>query len=130
MDKMDNIIQGIQAGLKEACIAGIRANAVLINSRFVKVPATAVPYIIRQHRVLDDSPNVYEHTFDSKDCITLPPMIAGLKAYFTDELPDEYAFALCETAMQDEYDNLRAENRRLKETLTEIKELIGLGADE
>lgn len=58
----------------------IRANAIIINENFVKVPEV----IVRDR----------DHIFSDK---IYPPMICGLEMHFTKaELPDNTMFAVCE----------------------------------
>lgn len=65
-----DIINKIAEARKLAFQEGIKANTVLINEKYAKVKAFTY---------LED---------------IFPPMICGLEAYQTDELPDGYAFAV------------------------------------
>jgi hypothetical protein len=72
-DIWDMIREAQELALKE----GIKANSIVINKKFVKVPSVWVN--------ICGSPR------------ELPPMICGLECYFTDnELPDNYSFAILE----------------------------------
>lgn len=125
-EQQDDLISGISDAIKEAEQQHIRANAVLINSRFAKMPASAVPFMLRTTTMLGDEVHSVK---DTTDWVQLPPMVLGLKMFFTDELPDEYAFAVCEAAVQDEFDLLKAENRRLREKLDAIEDVLGVPKD-
>lgn len=61
---------------KTALHNGIRANTVMINKRLAKV-------------------NGFVHGF-AGGFMDIPPMICGLEAYVTDEIPKEFAFGLVE----------------------------------
>ena len=58
----------------------IKANMLLINSRFAKTP-----------RIF---------TMSSYEVLSLPPMILGLETHFAEELPDNVAFALTEACTE------------------------------
>jgi hypothetical protein len=64
---------------KTALHNGIRANAVMINKRIVKTSGFA-------------------HAF-AGGFMDIPPMICGLEAYVTAEIPNEFAFGLVEVPM-------------------------------
>lgn len=73
-DIWDMIREAQELALKE----GIKANSIVINKKFVKVPSVWVNIV--------GSPR------------QLPVMICGLECYFTDnEFPDNYSFAVLET---------------------------------
>lgn len=61
---------------KTALKNGIRANTVMINKRLAKVKG-------------------FGHFFAGR-VMDIPPMICGLEAFVTDEIPEEFAFALVE----------------------------------
>lgn len=126
VEQQDDLISGIMDAMKEAERAHIRANAVLINSRFAKMPASAAPFMIRTTTRIGDE---VHSASDTQNWVHMPPMVLGLKMFFTDELPDEYAFAVCEAAVQDEFDALKEENRRLRETLAAIQDVLGVHTD-
>ena len=64
---------------KTALHNGIRANAVMINKRIAKTSGFA-------------------HAF-AGGLMDIPPMICGLEAFVTDEIPGEFAFGLVEVPM-------------------------------
>lgn len=73
-----DLISYIAEAKRRAMQEGIKANSIMINERLIKTK----PFI--------------RQLFNS--VITqIPPMICGLEARITDELPDEYAFAVLES---------------------------------
>lgn len=52
------------------------------------------------------------------------PMICGMKAVVSDELPENVSFALINANTVDEIESLRKENESLKEKLNKVLELI------
>lgn len=67
----------ILAAVREAYAEDIKANSIIINKKFVKVPSH------------------WANIMGSYS--ELPPMICGLECYFTnDELPEDYSFAVLE----------------------------------
>lgn len=77
---------------KTALHNGIRANTVMINKRLAKV-------------------NGFVHVFTGS-FMDIPPMICGLEAYVTDEIPKEFAFGLVE-APETKKEKYIEEGRRL-----------------
>jgi hypothetical protein len=71
----DLIVEARKAALKE----GIRANTVMISKRLAKV-----------NRFVQVFPDGYAD---------FPPLICGLEAFVTDEMPEEFAFGLVEAPM-------------------------------
>lgn len=71
----DLIVEAQMAALKE----NIRANTVMISKRLAKV-----------NRFVQVFPDSYAE---------FPPLICGLEAYVTDEMPEEFAFGLVEAPM-------------------------------
>lgn len=72
-----NIIAYINKAEKEAFKQHIRANTVLINKQLAMV-----------------EPGLF---FPNNHSVThMPPMICGLAAYLTDELPENFAFSIFE----------------------------------
>lgn len=114
-----NAVKSIYDGIKEAnniaAKESIKANTVFINNRFAKVKEH-----VREQR-FNDGISSYEYELD------VPPMICGLEAYFTDELPEEFAFAVTNTPQdtRSKYEKLKAENEELKQQLESIKQIIG-----
>lgn len=106
-----SVIDGIVEARKQAEKEGIRANCVIISKEYVK---------IREHL----SMFIKDHTM----CVAVyPAMICGLKAAFSDELPEEFAFAITNTSQdtRSDYEKLKAENEELKQQLESIKQIIG-----
>jgi hypothetical protein len=77
---------------KTALHNGIRANTVMINKRLAKTSA-------------------FVQSFGG-GVMDIPPMICGLEAYVTDEIPNEFAFCLAE-APETKSEKIRAAERRL-----------------
>lgn len=77
---------------KTALHNGIRANTVMINKRLAKTSAFVQSF--------------------SGGVMDIPPMICGLEAYVTDEIPNEFAFCLAE-APETKREKIRAAERRL-----------------
>ena len=95
----------VEEAKKIAFREGIAANAIVINTNFVKVPKTYLG-------------------FDKTIC-ELPPMICGLEAHFTkDELPEKYLFAVTEIRTERERLISETEERVRKETANEILSLL------
>ncbi|MBQ8300735.1 MAG: hypothetical protein IJX57_02045 [Clostridia bacterium] len=95
---IDNIIEQIKMAQREAVARGIRANAVMINDK------------------------LYHSYFETL------PLICGLKVFCTNELPDEFSFAVTEVegllTKDKEIEMLRRENQELKDRLKQIQNLI------
>lgn len=112
-----NAVKSIYDGIKEAnkiaVKESIKANTVFISNRFAKVKEH-----VRARRFNDGISN-YEYELD------VPPMICGLEAYFTDELPEEFAFAVTESPSGTGYERLKNENKQLREQLKQIKSILG-----
>ena len=72
-----NLSEYIQKALIEAHKQQINANTVFLNSEIALVK--------RSYEKIGNSITEY------------PPMICGLAAHLTDELPDDIAFAICKT---------------------------------
>ena len=101
-DIWDMIREAQELALKE----GIKANSIVINKKFVKVPS------------------VWINIFGSPR--QLPTMICGLECYFTNnELPDNYSFALLETP-QTERERLieKTKSDTAREILAEAKKWV------
>lgn len=105
-DIWDMIREAQELALKE----GIKANSIVINKKFVKVPSVWVNIV--------GSPR------------QLPPMICGLECYVTDnELPDNYSFAVVEK-LHTERERLigKTESNTAREILTLIKNGVELNS--
>ena len=93
-----NIIEQIKMAQREAVARGIRANAVMINDK------------------------LYHSYFETL------PLICGLNVFCTNELPDEFSFAVTEVegllTKDKEIEMLRRENQELKDRLKQIQNLI------
>lgn len=91
---------------KVALHEDIKANSVMINKRFVKV-------------------NRFSCSFFDNSYNEFPPLICGLEAYVTDELPDEYAFAVVE-APTTQREAVFEEGRKTgyMEAMNKIRELL------
>lgn len=95
--KNADIINKIAEARTLALQEGIKANTVLINEKYVKV--NAFPY-------LGD---------------IFPAMICGLEAHTTDELPDDYAFAVLQAPVTArEYYEVQIRNKISKYLLQEL----------
>ena len=99
-DIWDMIREAQELGLKE----GIKANSIVINKKFVKVPSIWLNICGSPHQ--------------------LPLMICGLEVYFTDnELPENYSFAVIETPQTErEMLIVKTKSDTAREILTAIKE--------
>ena len=73
----DNIIAGIMEAKKESYKRNIEANAVLINDR-----------LLYSKLQFAQPPRYGGLVFEI-------PMVCGLRAYYTNELPDKVLFAVC-----------------------------------
>lgn len=105
-DILDMIRKAQELAVKE----GIKANSIVINKKFVKVPSVWIN--------MCGSP------------IQLPPMICGLECYFTDnEFPDNYSFAALEKP-QTERETLigKTKSDTAREILTLIKNGVELNS--
>lgn len=105
-DIWDMIREAQALALKE----GIKANSIVINNKFVKVPSVWVNIV--------GSP------------MQLPPMICGLECYFTDnEFPNNYSFAVFEKP-QTERERLieKTKSDTAREILTLIKNGVELNS--
>ena len=71
---LDRFYAEVAKAKKLAITEGIKANSIIINKNYVKIPELAV-----------------------QNVGLLPPMICGLNMYFTvDDLPEGYSFAILE----------------------------------
>lgn len=93
-----NIFSFILEANRKAIEEGIKANSVFINDRLVKT-------------------NSFVFRFCNNVVAQMPPMICGLEAYITKELPDEYAFAVLEKPQTDR-DKIVEQTR--KDTVSEF----------
>lgn len=101
-DIWDMIREAQKLALKE----GIKANSIVINKKFIKVPSVWLNIV--------GTP------------IQFPPMICGLECYFTDnDFPDNYSFALLEKP-QTERELLieKTKSDTAKEILNKIRRLF------
>lgn len=96
-----NLSEYIQKALIEARKQRISANTVLLNEEIALVKGG------------------YEKMGNT--VAEIPPMICGLSAFLTDELPDNVAFAVCETKVETELEKGRREGRQ--ELIQELKEM-------
>lgn len=94
-----NLSEYIQKALIEAHKQRINANTVFLNSEIALVK--------RSYEKIGNSITEY------------PPMICGLAAHLTDELPDDIAFAICKTETETNIQKARREARQ--ELLDEMK---------
>ena len=97
-----NLSEYIQKALIEAHKQRINANTVFLNSEIALVMGS------------------YEKIMENT-VAKIPPMICGLSAFLTDELPDNVAFAVCETKVETELEKGRREGRQ--ELIRELKEM-------
>lgn len=103
MDVKESLIEGIIKAKKEALRRDIRANAVLINDR-----------------------QYFSQIYPEGREIS---MICGLKAFYTDELPDDTLFAVVEADVRPVEESvnvaeLKKENEMLKDKLTRIMKCL------
>lgn len=96
-----NLSDYIQKALVEAHKQHINANTVLLNEKIALVKGG------------------YENV--GNIVTKVPTMICGLSAFLTDELPDNVAFAVCETSAETELEKGRREGRQ--ELIQELKEM-------
>lgn len=101
-----DLISYVAEANRRAMQEGIKANSIMINDRLVKT-------------------NSFVFRFCNGTVAQMPPMICGLEAHITDELPDEYAFAVLEKP-QTERDKIVEQTRKdtVREFVGKIKELI------
>lgn len=97
-----DLISYIAEAYRRAMQEGIKANSIMINDRLVKT-------------------NSFVFRFCNGTVAQMPPMICGLEAHITDELPDEYAFAVLEKP-QTERDEIVEQTR--KDTVREFVEKL------
>ena len=96
-----NLEEYIQKALAEAHKQRINANTVLLNEEIALVKGG------------------YEKMGNT--VAEIPPMICGLSAFLSNELPDNVAFAVCETSAETEFGKGRREGRQ--ELIQELKEM-------
>jgi hypothetical protein len=97
---------------KEAIKNDIRANTVMISKKLAKVKG-------------------FVHIFGDGGYGEFPPLICGLEAYVTDELPEEFAFGLLEapyTQRKQSYED--GYKAGYQAAMNKIREMTELGADE
>ena len=105
-----NLEEYVRKATTEAFKQHIKANTVLLNKDCVLVKRSYFKYQI----INADSP-----TEKCLSAIELPPMICGLAAHLTDELPDDVAFAVCRTDVETSLEKARREAKQ--ELLDEMK---------
>ena len=104
-DKIKEFIKQVREAQRLAQIEQIKANAIVINTKFVKIP--------KLFTVAGGSVSV------------LPPMICGLEMHFTDnELPENYFFAITDCG-QTERDRLveMTSRQTAREIIVELNRL-------
>ena len=99
-----NLSEYIQKALIEAHKQRINANTVFLNSEIALVK--------RSYEKIGNSITEY------------PPMICGLAAHLTDELPDDIAFAICKTETET---NIQKARREAKQELLDEMKTMQLG---
>ena len=99
-----NLSEYIQKALVEAHKQRINANTVFLNSEIALVK--------RSYEKIGNSITEY------------PPMICGLAAHLTDELPDDIAFAICKTETET---NIQKARREAKQELLDEMKTMQLG---
>lgn len=99
-----NLSEYIQKALIEAHKQHINANTVFLNSEIALVK--------RSYEKIGNSITEY------------PPMICGLAAHLTDELPDDIAFAICKTETET---NIQKARREAKQELLDEMKTMQLG---
>lgn len=98
-----SIIDGVIDAHKEACVRGIEANAVLISDKMFFSTLTLGRVDI--------------------------PMICGLKAFYTTELPKDVLFSVVQMprtplTIDEELMKLKRKNAKLKKLLEEVNDLL------
>ena len=109
---MSDFIKGVREAVIEAEKHNIRANAVLINDKLLYSKLCQV------HTVNDSFASYVD-----------APMICGLRAFYSDELPEEMLFSVLESnnlppTAQEKLQYLEEENKRLREKLSKLSELL------
>lgn len=101
-----NFIEAILKARKEAFKEHIRANAIILNEDFVKTRLMA-----------------YE-CFNGSSII--PPMICGMQVSITEDLPEEYAFALTDAPARRTEEERRIRKEEREKTIDELLTLANI----
>ena len=110
---IESAANGVRLALTEAIKEGIRANAVLFNDRFVKIKAW----------ILQTEMTANGQSYWRGAGASFPPMIGGLAAFFTDELPEEIAFVIGHMPGVETYESMKEENERLRKENERLRSL-------